>query len=65
MSVIQTQQHEIRYLKRQNLEQEARIVGNYFRDLIRSYGVDCTYYKLDTSDFENYKGIIDQNTILK
>ena len=65
MSVIQAQQPEIRYLKRQNLEQEARIVGNYFRDLIRSYGVDCTYYKLDTSEFENYKGIIDQNTLLK
>lgn len=59
MSVIQAHQQEIRYLKRQNLEQEARIVGNYFRDLIRSYGIDCIYYKLDTAEFGNYKNIVD------
>jgi len=52
-------------LKRKNLEQEAKIVGNYYRDIIRSYGVDCTYYKLDTSRFDELKRIIDQNTVLK
>lgn len=65
MSVLQSTQKELRYLKRKNLEQEARIVGNYYRDIIRSYGVDCTYYKLDTSRFDELKRIIDQNTVLK
>lgn len=65
MSVIQSTQPELRYIKRENLEQEAKIVGNYYRDLIRSYGVDCIYCKLDTSEFENFKNNIDQNTLLK
>jgi hypothetical protein len=65
MSIIQSTQPELRYSKRQNLEHEARIIGNYYRDLIRSYGVDCIYHKLDTSDFGNFKNIIDKNTILK
>lgn len=34
------------------------------RDIIRSYGVDCIYSKLNTSCFENYKGIVDKNLIL-
>lgn len=61
MAVRQDTQSELRYVKRQNLEQEARIVGNYYRDLIRSYGIDCTYWKLDTSDFTDFKGIVDEN----
>lgn len=65
MSVIQSTQPELRYSKRSNLEHEARIVGNYYRDLIRSYGIDCIYHKLDTKEFENFKNIIDKNTILK
>lgn len=65
MSVIQSTQPELRYVKRQNLDNEARIIGNYYRDLIRSYGVDCIYSKLDTSEFGNFKNIIDRNTILK
>lgn len=64
MAVRQDSLSEIRYIKRQNLEQEARVVGNYYRDLIRSYGIDCTYWKLDTREFTNYKGIIDENTRL-
>ncbi len=65
MSVIQSTQPELRYTKRQNLENEAKIVGNYYRDLIRSYGVDCMYHKLDKSEFANFKNTIDRNTILK
>lgn len=65
MSVIQSTQPELRYTKRQNLENEAKIVGNYYRDLIRSYGVDCTYHKLDKSEFANFKNTIDRNTVLK
>lgn len=65
MSVIQSTQPELRYVKRQNLDNEARIIGNYYRDLIRSYGVDCIYSKLDTSEFGNFKNIIDKNTLLK
>lgn len=65
MSVLQSSESEIRYMKRKNLGQEAKIIGNYYRDLIRSYGVDVTYNKLDTSVFENYNTIIDQNTLLQ
>lgn len=65
MSIIQSTQSELRYIKRQNLDHEARIVGNYYRDLIRSYGIDCIYHKLNTSEFSNFKDIIDRNTILK
>lgn len=65
MAVLQSKQTELRYLKRKNLESESKIIGNYYRDIIRSYGVDCTYYKLNTSIFENYNGIVTQNSILK
>jgi len=65
MSVQQSTQPELRYVKRQNLEHEARVIGNYYRDLIRSYGVDSIYFKLDKSDFSNFKNTIDRNTILK
>lgn len=65
MSVIQSTQPELRYLKRQNLENEAQIVGNYYRDLIRSYGVDCVYRKMDTSCFGEFKTDVDRNTLLK
>ena len=64
MAIRQDSLDELRYIKRQNLEQEARIVGNYYRDLIRSYGIDCRYWKLKTSEFTNFKGIIDENTRL-
>lgn len=65
MSVIQSQQKEVRYLKRKSLEQESRIIGNALRDQIRQYGVDCVYYKLDTSSYRDFKDIVDQNTILR
>ena len=52
-------------MKRKALEQESRIVGNALRDQIRQYGIDCTYYKLDTTDFTDFKGIVDSNAILK
>ncbi len=65
MSVRQYTQKELRYLKRKNLEQEAKIIGNYYNDIIRSYGVDCIYYKLDTSKLDDLKRVIDQNTILR
>lgn len=65
MSVLQKNEKEIRYLKRKNLRQESNIVGNYYRDIIRSYGTDVIYQKLDTSVFENYKNNIDQNILLQ
>lgn len=47
------------------MENEARVVGNYYRDLIRSYGVDCVYRKLDTSSFGDFSLDIDRNVLLK
>lgn len=65
MSVIQSHQEEVRYLKRKNLEQESRIVGNALRDQIRQYGIDCVYYKLNETEYTNFKNVIDQNAVLK
>lgn len=65
MAVIQSDINELRFSKRQNLHEEARVFGNYFRDLIRQYGVDCTYYKLDTRPFDQFKTTIDRNALLK
>ena len=65
MSVIQSKIPELRYLKRKNLEEETKIIGNWYRDIIRSYGIDCNYYKLDTTEFNNFKNIVDKNTVLK
>lgn len=64
MSIRQSKMSELRYMKRQNLDHEAKLVGNYYRDIIRSYGIDCNYYKLDTTKFTNYKSVADKNTIL-
>ena len=65
MSTLQDREKELRFLKRKNLEEEAKIVGNWYRDIVRAYGIDCTYYKLDTSVFQDFKGIVDQNAILR
>lgn len=65
MSILQDREKELRFLKRKNLEEEARLVGNWYRDIVRAYGIDCTYYKLDTSIFQNFKGIVDQNAVLR
>ena len=45
MSIIQN--NNLRYIKRNNLEQEAKLIGNYYRDIINAYGVDCKYFKVD------------------
>lgn len=65
MSVIQATQKDLRFLKRKNLEEEARIYGNMLADQIHQYGIDCVYYKMNTDVFGNFKRIIDQNTLLK
>lgn len=65
MAIIQQNIEEIRYMRRRNLDEEAKIVRNYYADYIRQYGLDVTYYKMNTSGFENFNNIIDQNTILK
>lgn len=65
MSVIQSTQQELRYFKRSNLINEARVIGEMNRDCIRAIGLDCIYYKKNTDTFTEYKGIVDSNTILK
>lgn len=64
MAVIQTTD-QIRYLRRKNLEEEARIIGNYYSDIISMHGIDCIYHKMDMSEFSDFKETIDRNTILK
>lgn len=58
MSIIQDKLSELRYLKRKNLEEESRIVGNYIRDIIHSYGIDCNFHKLKA----NYLNDLDNET---
>lgn len=65
MAILQSKEAEVRFAKRKNLEQEAKMIGDWYRDCIRMYGVDCVYHKLDTSVFENYKGNIDRNVVLQ
>ena len=56
---MQSKVPELRYLNRKNLDQEAKLIGNWYRDIIRSYGVDVNYYKLNTDVFGDYKGVVD------
>ena len=65
MAVNQNNLSELRYIRRQNLTQESKIVGNWYRDLLRSYGVDCNYYKLKIPYPEVFKTIVDQNNIVR
>jgi hypothetical protein len=46
------------------LEEEAKMVGNMYRDIIRQYGIDCNYYKLKIPYLEHFKNIIDDNALI-
>ena len=65
MAVNQNDLNELRYIRRQNLTQESKIVGNWYRDVLRSYGVDCNYYKLKIPYPEIFKTVVDQNNIVR
>ena len=62
MALYQNDNREIRYLN--NTEREQKVIGNYYRDIIRQYGVDVNYYKLKLPYMEQFKTIVDQNTVL-
>lgn len=64
MAILQSDFKEIRYLKRSHLEEEAKIIGGYYRDIIRQYGIDCNYYKIKVPYMEQFKKTIDENNIL-
>lgn len=64
MAILQSKLDEIRYLKRQNLEEESKMIGNMYRDIIRQYGVDCNYYKIKIPYLEKFKKIIDDNVLI-
>ena len=63
MALYQKNNREIRYMK--NLERESKIIGNYYRIIIRSYGIDVNYFKLKVPYFEEFKPVIDQNAVLR
>ena len=65
MAVNQNNLDELRYIRRQNLTQESKIMGNYYRDILRSYGVDCNYYKLKIPYPEVFKTVVDKNNIVR
>ena len=65
MAIRQSNYNEVRYLKRQNLESTSKILDNMYRDQIHAQGIDCIYYKLDTKKFQELKGIIDANTVIR
>lgn len=64
MSVIQSKQQELRFLKREQLKQESTVVRNYFHDIIRSYGIDCEYCALKTPYPEVFDMDVNQNNLL-
>lgn len=64
MSILQNKEEELRYIRKQNLTEESKVIGNYYRDIIRSFGVDCHYFKLKLPAPEIFKTVIDQNTLL-
>ena len=64
MSILQ-QDNELRYVKRQNLEHEAKVIGNYYRDIIRSYGVDCLYLKHNIELPKSYNTELTKNNVWK
>lgn len=64
MSVIQSKQQELRFLKREQLKQESTVVRNYFHDIIRSYGIDCEYCSLETPYPEVFDTTVNQNNLL-
>lgn len=64
MAIRQSDIEEIRYIKRKNLEQEAKILGNMYRDQIHAQGIDCLYYKLDKTLMHTYKNVVDDNNLL-
>lgn len=57
MSNIQTID-KIRYLKRSNLESEQRIVKEWYRDLISSYGIDTTYFRKELDFYKTPSGLM-------
>lgn len=65
MSIRHNNNQEIRYIKHQNLKEEARIIANYYRDLIHSYGMDCVYYKSSVDLPPEFTKVITSNNIMK
>ena len=65
MSIRYSNTDELRYLKYDNLKQEARIIANYYHDIIHSYGMDCTYYKTSVNLPPEFNKIIKSNHTLK
>lgn len=65
MAIIQNNLPEIRYSKPQNLTQESKIVGNWYRDLLRSYGLDCHYYKLKIPYPEIFRTVVNRNNVIR
>jgi hypothetical protein len=65
MSIRHNNNQEIRYIKHQNLKEEARIIANYYRDLIHSYGMDCIYHKSTVDLPTEFSTVLTSNNILK
>lgn len=63
MALYQDNGREIRYLK--NTEREQKVIGNYYRDVIRQYGIDVNYYKLRLPHPEVFRTTVDENAVLR
>lgn len=64
MSINQTKSTELRYIDRNRLSEEAKIIGNYYRDIIKSYGVDCHYFVHSIPFPDVFSTDLNQNNIL-
>ena len=64
MSIVQDKAQELRFIQRKELSEEAKVVGNYYRDIIRAYGIDCHYFRMKVPEMETFRQILDQNNLL-
>lgn len=49
---------DLRYIRRRNLEHEQRIQKEYFREIIHSYGIDCTYFRRYVGFYQSPSGTV-------
>ena len=48
---------KLRYLQRTQLSPEQSLFKGYFREIINSFGIDCTYYRHDSQFYNEPSGV--------
>lgn len=64
MSINQKKSNELRYIDRNRLTEESKVIGNYYRDIIKSYGIDCHYFVHSIPFPDIFSDDLNQNNML-